>query len=593
MRAFGKSAVRLFRKHILRLITIAAIVMVSVGFMSGLGEVKSRIKLAVNEVYETKNVSDLNVKSTFFFSSSQRKYLVGKFGEDNVTFGACIEEKRDDGIYRKYGFDLTDTHINDIEIIDGRLPSSADEIAVERSTNVRKSHAVGDVVTLSDELSGTEREYTVCGVIYNPQFFHKIEEHSFAYEGEYLSHIVYFHYADLPVANDAFITLGDRTLFDAYSKAYKKQIDTLSGEITDALGESVKVLTLYENPGLYSMVTYADKVGIISIIFIVFFLLVTMLVVYSNMSRLLDEERGQIACLKTLGFGNAAIVARYALFVLVGTVAGGLLALPIGIGLTFVIYRAFNMHYVMPPFPGIGVLPYYVITFAIIIVSMLLLTHFTGMNVVSHKPVVLLARKAPKAGKKTFIEHIAFIWNRLSFKHKSTMRNVLLFKSRFFMTVISIIGSTVLVLAGLGLADCSLKAANAQSLLSISVALIVFSAMLCALVIYNITNINVSERRREIASLMVLGYTDREVTGYIFREVYVMCFAGAVLGVPLGAAFMTLVFDMIDFGAIADINWWTWIVAPAVTMLFSFFSTLLLRTKITKTDMNAALKTLE
>lgn len=205
-----------------------------------------------------------------------------------------------------------------------------------------------------------------------------------------------------------------------------------------------------------------------------------------------------------------------------------------------------------------------------------------------NKPAVLLTPKAPKSGKKVLIERIPFIWKRLSFKYKSTMRNVLLFKSRFFMTVVSVIGSTVLVFAGMGLLDCAMLRENATSLVAISIALLVFSAALCALVIYNLTNINVSERNREIATLMVLGYHDNEVTGYIFREIYIMSFIGAILGIPFG-----IVFGLIDFGSLADINWWTYVLTPFITMLFSFISTRLLRKKITKTDMNASLKTLE
>ena len=154
-------------------------------------------------------------------------------------------------------------------------------------------------------------------------------------------------------------------------------------------------------------------------------------------------------------------------------------------------------------------------------------------------------------------------------------------------------GSSILVLAGMGLTDCVLKVGNAQSILAISIALIVFSAVLCALVIYNLTNINVSERTREIATLMVLGYSDREVSEYVYREVYVLSFIGAVLGLPFGFLFLDFVFKFINFGAVADMNWWTWLLSPLITMLFCFISTRLLYKKIVKTDMNSSLKILE
>ena len=61
------------------------------------------------------------------------------------------------------------------------------------------------------------------------------------------------------------------------------------------------------------------------------------------------------------------------------------------------------------------------------------------------------------------------------------------------MTVISVIGSTVLVLAGLGLLDCSGQIDGGMSIVMVAVAVVAFSAVLCSLVIYNLANINVSE----------------------------------------------------------------------------------------------------
>lgn len=193
------------------------------------------------------------------------------------------------------------------------------------------------------------------------------------------------------------------------------------------------MLTLYENYGMYSLVDYAEKVGLISIVFVVFFLLVTMLVVYSAMTRLFDEERGQIACLKTLGYSDGAIIGRYVWFVTLGTVVGGIIAFGIGVGLTSILYSAFGIQYAMPPFPKAVHYTYYVLTFAIITLSTLLLTYFTGRKIVSAKPAELLTPKAPKKGKKVFLERIGFIWNRLSFKYKSSFRKLYCFSKAWFL----------------------------------------------------------------------------------------------------------------------------------------------------------------
>lgn len=601
MKASFKCAVRLFKKHLARLITIMAIVLVSVSFMSGVGEVDGRVKVASDKYYKDRNMSDLYVKSSRAtgFNKLEMDYFNGFTGQMDVVYLFTYENKNEDTgvITRVYNYDLNAANVNKLEITEGRLPESANEVLVERATEDYKEYSVGDEITVNLPIVG-ERKFTVSGICINPMLLLRTQERSFRYDGEYLGEVVYINSAPT-VVNDVYIAFPERSTFKNFSERYELEVKEVAKDAESVLayysdGEpTARVLTLFENEGFYSIDQYAEKVGQIGIIVVVFFLLVTLLVVYSTMSRLFDEERGQIACLKTLGYGNFAIIAKYLLFVLAGTVAGGALASVGGIGLTYVIYVAFGIQYDMPPFPVASDFLYYFATLGIIVVATLVLTFAAGMSIVRHKPAHLLTPKAPKMGKKVLMERIKPVWNRLSFKHKSTMRNVFLFKSRFLMTVISVMGSSILVLAGMGLTDCVLKVDNAQSILSISIALIVFSAILCALVIYNLTNINVSERTREIATLMVLGYSDREVSEYVYREVYVLSFIGAVLGLPFGYLFLDFVFNFINFGAVADMNWWTWLLSPLITMLFCFISTRLLYGKIVKTDMNASLKILE
>lgn len=564
--------------------------------MSGIGETNTKIKTALTNYYASQNVSDFLIKSSSQtgFTTDQINYITEKFGEENVMKGFSMEQKIDEQTYRIFSLDLKDMKISKFELLEGTLPTSNTEILVERKTDFIIEHKVGDKITINGS------ELTVTGIILNPMLLQNNKEPSYLDEDSPLENAIYFDkslgnppfvpsFFSLPT-NDLYITIENRSLFDAFSKGYKSEIEAIKTSIEL---ENATILSLYENYGFYSLVTYSEKVGNLATIFVVFFMIVTALVVFSTMTRLLDEERMQIACLKTLGYSDIRIISKYLIFIFTATLIGGLLAWGVGVGLTDIIYYAFNIQYAMPPTPAKMFYSYYLATLSIIMVSTLLVTWLTGLNMTKNRPSVLLLPKAPIPGKKVLIERIPFIWNNLSFKYKSSLRNVFLFKSRFFMTVISIIGSTVLVLAGFGLLDNTIKSGKAISLVMIAVAIIVFAGLLCLLVIYNIANINISERGREISTLMVLGYHDNEVTTYIYREIYIMSAIGALLGVPLGAGFIVFVFGYIDFGTIADVNWWSWIVAPVVTMLFTFLSTLLLRHKIVKTDMNASLKSIE
>ena len=585
-----KATLRLFKKHIIRLLTILAIVVVSIGFMSGIGEVEGKIKTSTYRYYQSQNISDFHLKSKnpTGFSADQIMWIEERFSTENAETVFAYETKVDEEVSRIYAIDLEDQHINKLQLIEGMMPASADEILVERKTNFLKERKLGDKVSIEGN------QYKICGIVVNPLLLGRIEESSWQYD-DHLSNVYYFDGATSPIVGDVYITLEDRTLFkECFSEKYKKQIEAIKQEIAIKFGnEEVVILTLYENFGIYSLCEYAKKVGVIGIVFVVFFLLITLLVVYSTMQRLMSEERPQIACMKTLGFSNFAILIKYVLFVFVAALLGGVVAFPVGYGLSYIIYQAFNLHYTMPAFPKTLEFFYYMMTLIIILFATTLLTYLTGHKTTKEKPAILLTPKAPKSGKKVFMEHIPFIWKRLSFKYKSTVRNVFLFKSRLFMTVLSIMGSAVLVFAGLGLMDCSNSIPGGESLSTIALAIIAFSALLSALVIYNLTNINISERNREVATLMVLGYHNKEVCGYIFREIYIMSFVGALLGLPVGLGFVEFVFGLIDFGTVSQIKWTTYVFTPLIAMAFSFLSTLLLYKKITKIDMNASLKTVE
>ena len=110
---------------------------------------------------------------------------------------------------------------------------------------------------------------------------------------------------------------------------------------------------------------------------------------------------------------------------------------------------------------------------------------------------------------------------------------------------------------------------------------------------YTLTNINISERERELATLMVLGYQDNEVAGYIYREIYITSGIGILFGLPLGALVCQFIFVVMGFGSVPGISWFVWILAPVLSIIFTVLVTLMLRHKIVRIDMNESLKAIE
>lgn len=384
----------------------------------------------------------------------------------------------------------------------------------------------------------------------------------------------------------------DEALFSlSYEGALDDEVAAIEAMTFSA---DTEVLTLHDNYSFESFKEYANKILGIGYVLMVVFLFVTVLVVLSTMTRLLDEERGQIACLMTLGYSPALIISKYILFAAIGTLIGGFAAYFAGLGLAWIIYVNFEWNYVLPPYSSNVVMVFYIITFAIILVSTLVATIIAGHRLTSQQPAELLRPKSPKAGKTVFLERMPLIWNRLSFKYKSTMRNVLRFFVRFLMTVVSVAFSTALVLAGLAVLDCCLfQDIGGAAMIGVAVIVLIFAALLNFVVIYTLTNINISERERELATLMVLGYHDGEVAGYIYREIYITSFIGILFGLPLGCLLCLLIFKVMGFGSIAGMNWFVWVLAIVLSVVFTIIVTLMLRRKIVKIDMNNSLKAIE
>ena len=326
----------------------------------------------------------------------------------------------------------------------------------------------------------------------------------------------------------------------------------------------------------------------------VVFLFVTVLVVLSTVTRLLDEERSQIACLMTQGYSTARIIAKYLLFAFIGTAIGGVGAYFAGLGVARMIYVNFEWEYVLPAYSSNIAIGFFIGTFALILLSTLIATAVAGHKLTRQQPADLLRPKVPKRGKKVFLERIPFLWNRLSFKYKSTMRNVLRFFGRFLMTVVSVACSTALVLAGFAILDCCLfQDIGGTAMIGISIIVLAFAALLNFVVTYTLTNINISERERELATLMVLGYQDNEVAGYIYREIYITGGIGILFGLPLGALVCQFIFVVMGFGSVPGISWFVWLLAPVLSIIFTVLVTLMLRHKIVRIDMNESLKAIE
>lgn len=652
MKTYLKTLARMFEKHVTRLLSLIFMVLISVSFISGIGSATDKINYSMSDYYKARNVSDFIIKSTSDdgFSEEDIQAVEELFEGAFIDLGMSIdlqsetEEKRS---LRLYFMDFDNWTVNLPELVEGEEASSAAQVYVEQKDNVIEGYEIGEeieldfkdiLVRLSEQNDTELNEQTlamldrlepatvsVCGIVQSPLTFALDGEPSYnnpedtpvpdstsaTKDMDVLENVLYISKEVIPTYRDAiafipdemnepFIKTGDiyvaianRELFNAFSSDYENYIDGQKERIAEILPDA-EVITLYENYSFFSLHSYGEKVAGIGIILMVDFLFVTALVALSTMTRLLEEERSQIACLRTLGYSAGGVISKYLLFALIATGIGGAGAYFVGIGIARLLYSVFNYSFVMPPISSHIAMVFYIITLSVIVAATLVATAIAGLKMTNDRPANLLRPKPPRAGKKVILERIPLFWNRLSFKYKSTVRNVLRYKSRFVMTVIAVAFSTALVLTGLAILDlCLFHDFGSEAIIGISIVIVAFAGLLTAVVIYTLTNINISERNREIATLMVLGYYDGEVAGYIYREIYINSVIGILLGYPVALLLMRMVFVTMGQGSIAGVTWFMWLIAPFVVLLFTGLVTLILRRKIVRVDMNESLKAIE
>ena len=209
-----------------------------------------------------------------------------------------------------------------------------------------------------------------------------------------------------------------------------------------------------DNNGYASVWEDAEKVDAIAGIFPIFFIIVVALMCFNTMNRMVEEERGEIGTLSSLGYGKFSIINGYLFYIFFATVIGVIVGLLVGYTLIpNVIYSIYNANYILPKLQiNMKLLPFFIIIL-ITLGLMSMIAIISCLKELKNVPATILRPASPKAGKKVFLEHIKFIWKRLSFTGKVTARNMFRYKKRITMTILGVVGSTALLLTGFGLRD--------------------------------------------------------------------------------------------------------------------------------------------
>ncbi len=242
---------------------------------------------------------------------------------------------------------------------------------------------------------------------------------------------------------------GEQKLADA-EQEYQDGED----ELEKLENPDVFVLDRSSNVGYACFESDSDIVRGVSKVFPLFFFAVAALVCITTMTRMVDEQRTQAGVLKALGYSNGAILSQYFLYAGIASVLGCVLGIAAGsYFLPKMIWHAYNIMYGFTSILYAFDWPLALISSGAYLLCALGTTWYVVHAELRQPAAELIRPKAPKAGKRILLERIPFIWNRLPFLHKVSIRNILRFKKRMVMMMIGIGGCTALLITGFGIQD--------------------------------------------------------------------------------------------------------------------------------------------
>lgn len=490
-----KNLLREIKRTFTKFLSIFAICALGVAFFAGIRATSPDMKEAGDRLYNTYNLSDISVISTSGLTADNIRDLESIEGIQAVRASLFVdamargtgEKEKNLRLYSMpiklkseyaplidlipdYGIDTSPEYeMNGVEIVSGRMPLNDTEIALDNTLEGSLVKQLGDEITLTT--AGGSVTLRVVGFIRSPMYISLFERGTssigngtsdgFAYaSGNAISSLG----TKLPVMSllNTYYTRADIVISGKEGlSAYSDEYEALVNEVTDRIEDyaSTQSGTWYiqdrsGNPGYSDYSENTDRIAAVGDVFPLIFFIVAALVCLTTMTRMVEEQRIEMGTMKALGYGGWQIAMKYAAYAMSACISGGVVGAIIGFKLfPYVIMKGYSIMYYL----GKLETPYRADIAFMAIAAMAVCTAAATFSAcyASLKEVsaTLMRPKAPKAGRRVLLEKIPFIWKKLSFTSKVTVRNLFRYKKRFFMSVIGIAGSGALLVTAFGLND--------------------------------------------------------------------------------------------------------------------------------------------
>lgn len=243
---------------------------------------------------------------------------------------------------------------------------------------------------------------------------------------------------------------ADKDIQKAESELEKAEVDV--SKLTKPKYSVYTRSTMLGSEGFFNMKTTAEGITSVGNLFPIVLYAVAALVTVTTMTRFVNEERINAGVLKALGYETKDVMKKFAVYGFTAGVSGTVLGILLG---TYALPSALGATLMKDTvLPSIQLNFHPIIAVIAILCSLICSVVpplWIARRELHEQASALLLPKAPVAGSKILLERIPFIWNRLSFTHKVTARNIFRYKQRMLMTIFGVAGSVALLFAGRGI----------------------------------------------------------------------------------------------------------------------------------------------
>ena len=438
-----KKMLRDIRKHKAQFLSIFLMAFLGVFVFAGVGGESVGLEVNVNDYYNDTNLADgwiysININDLFLYqvdclgatTQMERQLVVDSvadFSNDPEITLHFVENNTISKFYLLQGEPL------DIDDKNG--------VWLDKSFADAKGLKVGDNITFKFE--GHEIEKEIKGIGYSPEYVYHASQSSVIPDFSKMG-FAYMSYKAFPEDNISYNVLNVK--FDGTPENYN---DLLSYHMDGYYSSFVE---RSEHVSVSQFSEEMDQHKMMSGIFPVVFILISMLILLTTMTRIITHQRTQIGILKASGFKDRSIIFHYVSYgfwlVLVGAILGLILG-PMTLPQLF--YPSMSATYKLPSWEPAWSMNFVYVA-ALMVLMSIFVSYYAVKSISDEKPADTIRPKAPKISTTGFVEKLG-IWDKLSFNFRWNWRDAKRNKFRALMTIIGVIGCSALLVCAFGMYD--------------------------------------------------------------------------------------------------------------------------------------------